>query len=144
MLSVAFIANIVVLVIGGLLLLVGILLLGFGIVELLKTRRSPDSASPSYSAPVDYPAEAGMDEDFEDAPRWAGGIAVEPDASSVDADVDVDVDADAGASAESGPDSGQAKNTRIKNGREKSLIAVGALLVLLSIFILLNSIVMLA
>lgn len=138
MLSVAFIANIVVLVIGGLLLLVGILLLGFGIVELLKTRRSPDSASPSYSAPVEYPAEAGMDEDFEDAPRWAGGIAVEPDASSVDVDVD------AGASAESGPDSGQAKNTRIKNGREKSLIAVGALLVLLSIFILLNSIVMLA
>lgn len=140
MLSVAFIANIVVLVIGGLLLLVGILLLGFGIVELLKARRSPDSASPSYSAPVEYPAEAGMDEDFEDAPRWAGGIAVEPDASSVDVDVDVD----AGASAESGPDSGQAKNTRIKNGREKSLIAVGALLVLLSIFILLNSIVMLA
>lgn len=138
MLSVAFIANIVVLVIGGLLLLVGILLLGFGIVELLKARRSPDSASPSYSAPVEYPAEAGMDEDFEDAPRWAGGIAVEPDASSVDVDVD------AGASAESGPDSGQAKNTRIKNGREKSLIAVGALLVLLSIFILLNSIVMLA
>lgn len=138
MLSVAFIANIVVLVIGGLLLLVGILLLGFGIVELLKARRSTDSASPSYSAPVDYPAEAGMDEDFEDAPRWAGGIAVEPDASSVDAD------AHAGARAESGPDSGQAKNTRIKNGREKSLIAVGALLVLLSIFILLNSIVMLA
>lgn len=124
MFTFAFVTNIVVLGIGGLMLLVGILLLGFGIFALLRARRAPAEAVPSYSTPVDYPAEAGMDENFEDAPRWADEIAADAGEGG------------AGAGAEG-------SRKRIAHGREKAYIGVGALLALLGVYLLLNAITLL-
>ncbi|MDJ1371360.1 hypothetical protein [Gulosibacter molinativorax] len=172
MFTFAFIANIVVLGIGGILLLVGILLLGYGIFVLVQARRAPEHESPSYSQSVGYPAENGIDEDFEDAPQWAEAIAVEPQAQAATTAADSNAgggvgvgrgadsgradavgsaagdsaagDSNARASNARGSNASEASRPRIKHGREKALLFVGGLLALLGIIMLLNTIALFA
>lgn len=134
MFSLAFILNIVVLGIGGILLLVGILLLGFGIFALIKARRSPVS-TPSYSSSVDYPSENGIEKGFDDKPQWADEIVTEArDAANGERD---DSEAEPALEADS-------SFRKIKNGREKSFLVVGGLLVLIGLYMLFNAIALIA
>lgn len=135
MFTFAFIINIVVLGIGGVLLLVGLLLLGFGLYALLKARRATES-TPSYSQSVDYPAENGIEKGFEDKQQWADEIVAGASSTS-----DIRVNAaseDAPQSEASSAASNWFKN--VKHAREKSFLVVGALLGLIGIYMLLSTI----
>ncbi|WP_192497129.1 hypothetical protein [Gulosibacter chungangensis] len=162
MFTFAFILNIVVLGIGGILLLVGLLLLGFGIFALLRARRAP-VAAPSYSKSVDYPAENGIERGFEDKQQWAseiaagagpagGGSAGAGSAGAGSAGAGIgEAGRDAAGDISDGETSrSEAGSTasnwfkNVKHAREKSFLVVGGLLALIGVYMLLSTIALIA
>ncbi|MGO1544915.1 MAG: hypothetical protein ACTHXA_11335 [Gulosibacter sp.] len=153
MFSMMLIMNFVVLGIAGIMVLVGLLLAGYGVYALIKARRATESDAPSYSEWVEYPSEPGVEPGFEDAPRWADGIAGDADrfgaaggsaGEATGGSAGEAAGGTSGAPTNSTDDVGPDVRRRLKNGREKSFIAVGVLLFLLGLFLLLNAIVFLA